>query len=270
MTQFIDSHAHLTDRQFDADRDAAIGRAREAGVTRILCAGTDLETSLAALRLAEAHPGVYAAVGWHPNDADAAPPDVRPLLRPLLDHPKTIAVGEIGMDYYRLPGGPRGSSPERERCIARQREIFRQQLELAAQHSLPCVIHQRDCFAPLWTEFAPFAGQVRAQFHCFIGTPSELEQIIAAGSYVSFTGILTYPKAEGVRKALTAAPPGRFLLETDAPYLPPQAHRGSRCEPAHLIETARLAAQLRGLSLETLDRQTEAAARTLFPRLAAE
>jgi TatD DNase family protein len=265
---FYDTHAHLDYPDFAPDLPQILARAQAAGVTRIISIGTDAESSGRALKLADENPEVYAAVGWHPSDAARAPEDVRPGLRALASHPKVVAIGEIGLDYYRLPSKNGGGTPADDAHYKEhQREIFQQQLELAAELGLHCVVHQRDSFEDTFAQVQAFAGRVRTVFHCFSNPVADLERVLAIGSLVSFTGIVSFKNAQVVRDTLAAVPLGRFMLETDAPFLAPAPYRGKRCEPAYVRETAAVAAQVKGISLEELGAATCAAAHGFFPKL---
>jgi TatD DNase family protein len=267
MEAFHDTHAHLDFPDFAADLPEVIGRAREAGVERILTIGTTIAGSLRAIAIAERYPEVYAAVGVHPGHVDESPDDVVPALGAMLDHPKVVAIGETGLDFFRRPGeaGPDPAAAARNR--AKQESLFRQQLGLAAARGLNVIVHTRDSFAATLESFAPFAGMVRGVFHCWVGTPTELAGVVALGSMASFTGIATFRNGANVREAAAAAPAGSFMLETDCPFLAPVPHRGRRCEPAHVVETARAVAAARGCTPEELSAMTGAAAREFFPRM---
>ncbi len=257
----IDSHCHLDDRQFGPDREAVIRRALEAGVELMLAIGSgdgppDLE---AALRLAEAWPEIYATVGVHPHDAAKAAAETWPRLAELLAHPKVLAVGEIGLDYH-YDFSPRDQ----------QREVFIRQLGLAREAARPVIIHTReawpDTVAILGEHWSP-AG-LPGIMHCFSGGPEETEQVLEMGFFVSFAGVVTFPKAVRVQEAARRVPQDRLLVETDAPYLAPQPYRGRRNEPAYVIATARRLAELRSEPFEQLARATTANFRRLFRRLA--
>ena len=268
MADFCDTHAHLHFPDFQKDLPQVIERARAAGITRILSVGTDLESSAEAVRLSERHEGVYAVIGCHPNHATEAPEDVRPALRALAAHPKVVAIGETGLDHYRLPSTRGGTAEEDARWKERQGAIFRQQLEVAAEYGLNVVIHQRgDVFEHTLAELQTWRGRVRGVFHCFAGDGAALERVLALGSFVSFTGILTFKNGQNVRAALAAAPAGRFMLETDCPFLAPVPYRGQRCEPAFVKEIAEAAAQARGCTMEELSAATGAAAAEFFQKL---
>jgi TatD DNase family protein len=244
----VDTHCHLDDARFDADRDAVLERARAAGVDCMMAIGTghgppDLE---AAIRLADRYACVYATAGVHPHDAAKATDDTIPRLEDLLGHPKVLALGEIGLDYHY------NNSPSE-----RQREVFAAQLQLAARAGVPVVIHTReaweDTFAIIERHWNPRAGGI---MHCFSGGPGEAERCIALGFHLSFAGIVTYPKAADVREAARLTPLDRLLVETDAPYLAPVPHRGKRNEPAFVAQTARQIAELRAEPFERVAAQT--------------
>ena len=257
MTALIDSHCHLDDSDFDADREAVIARAAEAGVELMLAVGTgggppDLE---AGLRLAESHPGMRATVGVHPHDASKASEETFERLRELLSRPRVIAMGEIGLDYHY------DFSPRQV-----QREVFVRQLQIARDAGVPVIIHTREA----WDDTLRLLRehwQGPGVMHCFSGGPEEAELVLDLGFYLSFAGIVTFPKAQRVQEAARMAPLDRLLVETDAPYLAPVPHRGKRNEPAFVVHTARKIAELRGAPFETIAAQTGANFRALFRML---
>jgi TatD DNase family protein len=266
MPIFYDTHAHLDYPDFGEELAQVIERAAAAGVAKIIAIGTDLESSVRAVKLAEQFPGVYAAVGWHPCHAAAAPEDLRPALLELARHPKVVALGETGLDYHRSPNENSRRSPAEDATDKqKQAAVFAQQLEVAAESALNCVVHQRDALEDVLVQMQPFAGKVRGVFHCFVDDPAAMRRILATGSLVSFTGIVTFKNARTVRETLAATPLDRFMLETDCPYLAPVPFRGKRCEPAYVREIAELAAQVKGCSLEELSVATCATARSFFP-----
>jgi TatD DNase family protein len=268
MATFYDTHAHLDYPDFTADLPQAIERAQTAGIAKIISIGIDLESSQRAIRLSEQYPGVFAAVGWHPGNATEAPEDLRPALRELARHPKVVAIGETGLDYHHLPSAkPEGTAADDERYKQKQAAIFHQQLEVAAEFGLNCVVHQRDCLADTLAQLLPFADRVRGVFHCFVDNPDAMRRIVALGSLVSFTGIVTFKNAQSVRDTVSATPLNQLMLETDCPYLAPMPFRGKRCEPAHVKEIAAVVAQVKGCSLDELNTATCATAETFFPRL---
>ena len=256
----IDSHAHLDFPEFQGEIDAIVERAAAAGVTRIITIGTSLASSRRAVELAERHPAIYAAIGIHPGSAtEAAPGDIAALAA-LAANPRVVAIGETGLDYYRLPGGSEDAPIK-----AAQAACFRQQLELAAELGLNVVIHQRgDCLADTLALLAPFTGRLRAVFHCFGGTPENAAALIAQGHLVSFTGIVTFKNAELMQACAASVPEGAYMVETDAPYLAPVPYRGKRCEPAFTRETAAKIAALRHQTPEQVAASTTATADTFF------
>ena len=268
MSIFYDTHAHLSYPDFQDELPQVIERAQAAGITRLISIATDFLSSQRTLQIAEQFPNVFAVVGWHPSDAADAPADIRSSLRELAKHPKVVALGETGLDYYRLPSKNAGLTPAHDETYeAKQAALFRQHLEVAAELGLNCVIHQRDSLEDTLTVFEPFANRVRAVFHCFANDAATMRQIVAMGSLVSFTGILTFKNGQNIRDTLAATPLDQFMLETDSPFLAPVPYRGKRCEPAYVKEISQVAAQVKGCSLEALSAATCATADHFFRRL---
>jgi TatD DNase family protein len=269
MPVFFDTHAHLDYPAFAPDFAPMIERAQAAGITKIISIGTDLESSARAIKLAEQHDCIYAVVGWHPSNAPEAPDEIRPQLRELVKHPKVVAIGETGLDYFRLPSSQgQGNATDDECYKQKQAFIFHQQLEVAAEAGLNCVIHQRgDCFEDTVRLMQPFIGRVRGVFHCFASDAPAMQRVLALGSLVSFTGIVTFKNGQNVRDTVAATPLGRFMLETDCPYLAPIPYRGKRCEPAYVKEIAATVTQVKGCSLEELSAATCQTAREFFHKL---
>jgi len=245
----IDSHCHLDSPEFDSDRDEVIQRALDAGIEKMVAIGTgqgppDLE---AGVRLADRYELFYATAGVHPHDAaKASPADLR-RLEELLAHPKVIAVGEIGLDYH-YDFSPRDT----------QKSVFIEQMSIAAAARKPIVIHTReawdDTLALIEQHWKP-AG-LPGIMHCFSGGPAEARRALELGFYLSFGGIVTFPKALDVQAAAREIPTDRILVETDAPYLAPVPKRGKRNEPALVVHTARKLAELRSISFEDICRVT--------------
>jgi TatD DNase family protein len=270
MDTFYDTHAHLDYPDFHGDFELMLERARNAGIRKVISIGTDLESSRAAIGLAERYGEIFAVVGWHPTNVTAAPGDIRNLFRNLAAHPKVVALGETGLDYYRLPSGNKEPSTDEDaRYKSRQAVLFEQHLELAAELGLNCVIHERAAMEDTLKMTERFAGRVRGVFHCFSSGTDSLLRILEMGSIVSFTGIVTFKNAQTVRDSLSATPMDAFMLETDCPYLAPVPYRGKRCEPAYVKEIADLAAQVKSCSLAELSAATCATAERFFPKLAA-
>jgi TatD DNase family protein len=261
-----DTHAHLESKALRHELPAVIDRAAAAGVSRIVAIGCDLPSSRACLDIAEKFPQVWATVGVHPcYVTDVTEPDWLEQLRKLTKHPRCVALGEMGLDYYHNP--PDGWSLSDYRV--RQKEFFRAQLELASEVKKNVVVHQRDragidCWRDIVQLAAPFQGRLRAVFHCWILPWAEAAPTIEAGHLISFTGIATYPKAPEVAECAAAAPDGSFMLETDSPYIAPVPHRGQRNEPAYVRHTANRIAELRGVSLEHLAAVTSRTADDFF------
>jgi len=243
----IDTHAHL---DACADRPSAlIRRARSAGVDRIVTVGTGIESCRAALELAELHEEVFAALGIDPHQAGTEASRVGEL-RELLQHDRAVAVGETGLDYFR-DGAPR----------ERQRKLLDAQLELAAELGKPVVIHTRDADKDTAEALAGFEGTV--VMHCF-SSPGLLKTVVDRGYFVSFAGNITYPKANDLRAAAAQATAERILVETDSPYLAPQARRGRPNEPANVVLTLAALAEVRGVEADELGAQIDANAAAAF------
>ena len=267
MPIFFDTHAHLDYADYQKDLPEVIARADDAGILKIISIGTSLESSERAIQLAGQFPAVYAAVGWHPSEAMIAPPDLRPALREMVRHPKVVAIGETGLDYYRLPSATGGTVEDDVRYKQQQAEIFQQQLEVAAESGLNCIIHQRAAFDDTLAQLKPFAGRLRGVFHCFGESAERMRQVLAIGSLVSFTGIVTFKNGQNVRDTVAATPLDKFMLETDCPYLAPVPYRGQRCEPAYVKEISETVAKVKGCALEELSAATCKTAGEFFPKL---
>jgi len=261
-----DTHAHLDSRQLRDELPALIQGAAAAGVTRIVAIGCDVESSRACLGIAERFPQVWATVGVHPcYVTEVTSPDWLEQLRELSGHPRCVALGEMGLDFYHNP--PDGWSVADYRT--RQAEFFSAQLALAAETGKNVVVHQRDrkgldCWRDIVRLVTPWEGKLRAVFHCWILPWAEAEPIVNAGHLISFTGIATYTKAPETHESAAAVPDGGFMLETDSPYIAPVPHRGQRNEPAYVKHTAEAVARLRGVSLEHLSEVTNRTADGFF------
>jgi len=245
----IDSHCHLDSKEFDADRDEVIQRALDAGVEHMIAIGTgngppDLE---AGIRMAEKYPAFLATVGVHPHDAAKVGRQDFDNLTSLLSHPKVVAVGEIGLDYH-YDSAPRET----------QKAVFIEQMAIAVAVRKPIVIHTREA----WEDTLDLIEQhwtphgMGGIMHCFSGGPDAAQRAIDLGFYLSFGGIVTFPKALELQQAAKQAPRDRILVETDSPYLAPVPKRGKRNEPALVVYTARKLAELRGESFEEVSRIT--------------
>lgn len=243
----IDTHAHLDALE---DADAALARARECGVRRVITIGTDLPGCRRALELADSHEEVFAVLGIHPHEAGTATAADVAAVRELLAHPKAVGVGETGLDWFR-DYAPHDA----------QTRLFERLLAVAAETGKPAVIHTRAADADTLAVLAGFSGRV--VLHCF-SSPHLLEAALERGWYVSFAGNATYPKAVDLRLAATLVPAERILAETDSPYLAPQPVRGQRNEPAHVMHTLAALADARGEDVRELERQIERNAAECF------
>ncbi|MBI2219539.1 MAG: TatD family hydrolase [Candidatus Rokubacteria bacterium] len=252
--ELFDTHAHLHVADFAGDLADVLARARAAGVREMLTVGTDVETSRAAIALAEREPDVWAAVGVHPHDAAAAGAAVLAEIAHLARHPRVLAVGEIGLDYFR------NLSPRDD-----QQRTFTRLLRLARDVAKPVVIHCRDAHDDVLRLLAEErAGEVGGVMHCFSGTADIARRALDLGLVISIAGPVTYPNARALPDVVRLVPDDRLVVETDCPYLPPQPWRGKRNEPAYVAATAARVAELRGEPLETLAARTSATARRVL------
>ncbi len=259
---FIDSHAHITSSQFDSDREEVLKRAEGAGVHFIINPGTNLEDSIRAVELAEKHDNVYACVGFHPHDAKKADEKSMLEIEKLSEHPKVVAIGEIGLDFH-YDFSPRDV----------QAEVFKAQIGIAQRQNLPIVIHTRESneetiaiveeavnSAPGWRGHPPTphsrSAVPKGVFHCFSGDVPMARKVIGMGFYVSLPGVVTFKNAGFATHVGAQVPCEHLLLETDSPYLAPVPHRGKRNEPANIPLIAEKIAALQGLSPEDIARTT--------------
>lgn len=239
-------------REFESDRVPALARAQAAGIELMLAVGYHLEASRKAVEAAGRYPQVYASVGIHPHDATQYDDAAEETLRALATQPKVVAIGEAGLDFYR-DRAPR----------AVQAEVFRRQIRLAEELDLPLIVHDRDAHQETMRVLEE-AGATHVVLHCFSGDLAMAEEAWQRGYYVSIAGPVTYPKSETLRAVVRKARTNRLLLETDCPYLPPQAFRGRRNEPAHLLHTAHEVARLLNMPLAELGCLTTENACRLF------
>jgi TatD DNase family protein len=242
--KLFDSHSHLHDEKFLADREEVIENARQAGVRRILTLGDTIHASRQAIALAEATPEVIAAAGVHPSAARSWDEEIAAELEKLLAHPKVLVLGEIGLDYY---------WDKDEETHRLQRQAFRDQLTMARRLNLPVSIHARDANGDTLDDVEACGGtDIGGVLHCFNGSYDEARRALDLGLYIGVTGVATYPKAGDLREVLEKVGPGKLLLETDCPYLPPQPKRGRRNEPAYIAMTCELLAKFFNMPAEEL------------------
>jgi len=246
----VDTHAHLHDAAFAEDRAAVLSRARAAGVARLLTVGTDPDTARAAVALAAGEPDVYAAVGIHPHDAAKADDDALAVIAALARAPRVVAIGEIGLDYYRNLSPPDA-----------QRDALRAQLALAREVGTPVLLHCREAHADLLAVLAAEGiGRAGGIMHCFSGELAIARRCLDLGLLVSIAGPVTYPNARRLGEVVRALGLDSLVIETDCPYLPPQPWRGKRNEPAYLPATAARIAELTGVPVADVARRTTATA----------
>jgi len=248
----IDSHAHLDGKAFDADRQEVIQRAGDAGLKAIITIGVEaaLEGIEKAVSIADKNESVFATVGIHPHDARVIQPDWYPRIKSLSDHPKVVGIGETGLDYYYL------HSPK-----AVQQAAFEQFLGMARETDLPVVVHTRDAdedTAAILSQACrqSSAGELRGVVHCYSGDYALARRLLDMGLYLSFTGVITFPKAQPLRDVVKQVPLERVLIETDCPYLSPVPFRGRRNEPARVVHVAETIAQVLEKSLDEVARIT--------------
>lgn len=262
---YIDSHAHLEGRKFDSDRAEVLQRAREAGVERILAigSGTGPGTLDCAIKIAEQHDWIFATLGIHPHEAKLAGEADYAEMEQLARHPKIMAWGEIGLDYF-YDHSPRDV----------QKEVFRRQMEQARAAKLPIIIHCRPSNSSenAWDDTIQMLGEHWAAtglggiLHCFTGEWKHAQAALDIGFYISFAGNVSFPKAENIRAAAKQVPVERMLIETDSPFLAPVPFRGKRNEPVFVVSTAAAIGDLRGMSKEQIGEKTAENFYTLFPK----
>jgi TatD DNase family protein len=261
----VDTHCHLDFDQFNEDRDAVVSRAVEQGVTAIINPGTDLRSSQAAVALAERYEPVYAAVGFHPTSTDELDEETIHVLRELAQHPKVVAIGEIGLDYYWPEQTDRDwpcASPET------QRAAFRRQLDLAAELDLPIIVHDREAHADVMIALEDSRG-INGVLHAFSGDLALAEWAVDLGFHIGIAGPVTFKKSKDLKEIARRVDFERLLIETDAPFLAPHPYRGRRNEPAYVGLVAHEVAQLRECALDDVAQRSARNARSLFPRLLA-
>lgn len=249
----IDSHAHL--ESCDEPVDDLLSEAAAAGVRQVVTIGVGRESSERAVGLAEKHPAVFAVVGVHPHDADGFGPEDEAWIRRLAAHPRVVAVGECGLDFFRDHAAP-----------ARQEAAFRAQIAIAREADLPLVIHTRNAARPTLDILDQDAEGLTVVLHCF-SLVDDVDEVVERGWFTSLAGQLTYPKATDLHAAARRLPVERLMVETDSPYLTPVPHRGRPNRPAHVAHTLRFLADLHGMDPDEMDRVTAENTRRAFPRM---
>lgn len=251
----IDTHCHLDFKDFDSDRDAVLERAKAAGIERIINVGSSIEGSRRSVALAEKYEMAYASVGVHPHDAKSVTPDILAEVKKLAASPRVVAIGEVGLDYYR------NLSPKNEQIAA-----FESFISLAGELDLPLVIHARECGSEAFDilKKARQGSAIHGVMHCFSGDEEILKKYLDLGLYISFTCNITFKNAKALRETAKHLPVERLLLETDAPYLAPEGMRGKRNEPAHMVTLLDEWSKILALSKDDIARITTHNANTLF------
>ncbi len=256
----VDTHAHLDMSAFDKDRSEVIARALDTGVGTIIAVGTNLESSKQAIELAEEYPEILATVGFHPHDAATVDKTDIVRLGEIARHPRVVAIGEIGLDFYR------DYSPR-----AAQLQALQWQLDLAAQLELPVIIHCRQAEQDMLNVLSGWVSlhkgpqeQDRGVIHCFSGSNDTAGRYLDMGFYLALGAYIGYPGSESAHDVIRNIPPDKLLIETDCPFLSPQSHRGKRNEPAYLPLTVRVLAKIRGEAPETVAAKTTENAHRLF------
>jgi len=243
----VDSHCHLDFPDFAAERDAVVNRAREQGIVRLVTISTKVHKFAEIRTIAESYDDVFCSIGTHPHNADKEPEITTAHLVKLTSHPKVVAIGEAGLDYFRNNSSVQG-----------QEQGFRRHIAAARETGLPLVIHSReadDDMARILEEESA-KGAFPFVLHCFTGGPDLAKRGIALGGYVSFSGVITFKKNDALRAIAAELPADRILVETDAPYLAPEPFRGKRNEPAYVTNTARALGDARKTDFETISKQT--------------
>lgn len=252
--RFIDTHAHLFFEDFDKDREAVLARAQRAGVQRLLIVGTDLLTSKQALALAARQSGFYPTAGWHPHEAKNWTASTWQDFILLANDPAIVAIGEVGLDYFR------NLSSKEE-----QMRVFAKAIELAAALKKPLIVHSREAHEDVLRLLKEAGrGAVNGVLHCFSADWAVAQRALEMGFFISFSGVVTYPKNTHLRDIVKNLPAGALLAETDCPFLPPQNHRGRRNEPAHVRYVFEAIAQSRGETLDAVCEQIWQNAGKLF------
>ncbi len=257
----IDTHAHLDFPEFKGEVTAVLGRAKEAGVEKIINIGVDEETSRSSADLARLYPEIYATIGVHPHSANDLELETRMTFSTFIVNPKVVAIGEIGLDYYYLKRSSQFSNyPTREQQIF----CFEQMLDMALEYRLPVIIHSREADADIIAILKSYSDQLRGVIHCFSGNYDYAKKILDMGFLISVTGNITYKQSQETRDAIEKIPLGSIMVETDCPLLTPESKRGDRNEPAFVVEVAKKIAEIKKISIFEVERMTTKKALSFF------
>ncbi len=253
--ELIDTHAHLTFPELEENIDAVVARSIDAGVTSWITVGTDRDQIRKVLALIPKHDNMYAALGFHPHEAKDVTSGDLEFLKESAKHEKVVAIGETGLDFH-YDHSPREV----------QKDIFRKHLEIASEMNLPVVVHTRQAFEESMAILDEFTGRLKkVVIHCYSGTAEQTKLILDRGYYISFTGIVTFKKTDGVREAAKIIPLDRLMIETDCPFISPEPVRNTRpCEPAMLIHTAKKLAEVKEMDLEDFAEAVTATSKQFF------
>ena len=252
MTQYFDTHAHYDSGKFNADREEVLRAVHESGVALIVDPGDCAATSARAVAIAQEYDFVYAAVGWHPEEAAGWTDDSLEQIRALAAQPKVCAIGEIGLDYYWDAS-----------TKATQEIMLRAQLELALELELPVIVHDREAHADCLAIVREFPG-VRGVFHCYSGSAEDAKTLVKLGWHLSFTGTITFKNARKAPEVIAAVPLERIMVETDAPYMAPTPFRGKRCDSRYVYRMAETIAEIKGLTPAEVEQATTENGKALF------
>lgn len=250
--KLIDSHCHVHMSEFDADREQVIKSAHDAGIEKMIVVGNDHETNLKLVDFIQNQDSCYITLGIHPHYVGEWNANVLSWLKEHMHDEKLIAVGEAGLDYFR-----------NEHTPANQEKVLRAQIELAIEYKKPVVLHVRDAFSDMERILRDYPG-LKFVMHCFTGTADDVAWIVEKGGYISLSGIVTFSNAKDLQETAKVIPENHLLVETDAPFLSPQANRGKRCEPSFMVETVQKIAELKNIPLEDLARNTYENTRKAF------
>ena len=250
----FDTHAHYNDRAFDADRDALLASLPENGVGLVLCPGCDIESSRDCIAMAEQHPHVYAAVGFHPENLEDVTLSDLDTIAAMAKHPKVKAIGEIGLDYYWV---------KEEDGRKKQRDFFDAQLSLAEQLNLPVIVHDREAHKDS-LDLVKAHPNARGVFHCYSGSVEDAKTLVILGWNISFTGVITFKNARKAIEVLEWLPMERIMIETDAPYMAPEPYRGKRNDSRYVYRMAETIARVKNLPVEEVIRITTENGQKLF------
>ncbi|MCL5410665.1 MAG: TatD family hydrolase [Patescibacteria group bacterium] len=258
---FVDTHAHLNFPEFKHEVSSVLGRAKSAGVEKIINVGVDIASSKISCDLARRYPEIYATIGLHPHSALDLNIETRGELTKLASQSKVVAIGEIGLDYYFLKRSSQFAHyPSREEQIF----CFEQMLDLALELNLPVIIHNREAEADILAILKSYSGSLRGVVHCFSGDDEFAEKLLDLNFAISFTGNITFKNNQDLGEVIKKIPLGSLMVETDCPFLSPEPYRGKRNEPAYVVEVAKKIAEIKDLSLAEVEKETTKKACKLF------